>query len=139
MAIVIQDVRDILPPEVSALISDDAIQAAIDASQCIIDQFSASFCGMSYSDNCLDQIQKYLAAHMLAVSNPTLTISSETADECCRASIKYGWQFDRGIMGTPFGQMANTLSGGCLAEWDKQPANIFSIGSHGGDAADYYL
>lgn len=139
MAIVIQDVRDILPPEVSALISDDAIQAAIDASQCIIDQFSASFCGMSYSDNCLDQIQKYLAAHLLAVSNPTLTISSESSSECCKASVKYGWSFSSGILGTPFGQAANTLSSGCLAEYDKQPANIFSIGVHGGDAADNYL
>lgn len=138
MAITIQDVRDILPPDVEAVVSDDAIQAAIDASQCIIDQFSGTFCGVSYSEACLDQVHIYLAAHFLAVTNPTLTISSESSDECCRASVKYGWSFDKGILGTPFGQVANSLSCGCLQEWDKTPANIFSIGSHGGDAADYY-
>lgn len=136
MAIVPDDVRNILPADI--VFTDDQIQAAIDASQCIIDQFSDTFCAVSYSALCLDQIHLYLAAHFLAVTNPTLTISSESSDECCRASVKYGWSFDKGILGTPFGQMANTLSGGCLQEFDKRPANIFSIGAHGGSAQDYF-
>lgn len=135
MAITPDDVRDILPADV--VFTDAQIQAAIDASQCLLDQFSASFCGATFSDACLDQIHLYLTAHFLAVTNPTISISSESSDECCRASVKYGWKFDKGILGTPFGQMANTLSGGCLQEYDKQPANIFSIGSQGGDAQDY--
>lgn len=137
MAITIQDVRDILPAD--TILTDDQIQAAIDASQCIIDQFSDSFCGASYSANCLDQIHKYLAAHFCAVTERTLSLSSESSDTCCRASVKYGFQFGEGIKGTPFGQMANTLSGGCLAEWDKQPPNMFAIGNVGGQAQDYFL
>lgn len=134
----IQEVRDILPPDVEAIVTDTQIQAAIDIAVCVVDRFAISFCGESYSDECLTQIETLLSAHFLAISNPTLTISAETADECCRASVKYGWTFGNGVLGTPFGIAANTLSGGCLAEYDKQPANIWSIGSHGGSAGDYY-
>ena len=134
----IQEVRDILPPDVEAIVTDTQIQAAIDMSVCLVDQFALSYCGMSFSVACLTQIETLMAAHFLAMSNPTLTLSSETSDMCCRVSAKYGYRFDKGIMGTPFGQSANTLSGGCLQEWDKQPANIFSIGAHGGDAQDYF-
>lgn len=137
MAITINDVRAILPADTS--LTDAQIQAAIDASQCIIDQFSASFCGMSYSAACLDQIYIYLAAHFCAVTERTLSLASESSDMCCRTSVKYGFEFGAGMLGTPFGQMANTLSGGCLQEWDKQPANIFSIGSIGGSAQDQMI
>lgn len=137
MAITIADVRAILPADTA--LTDDQIQAAIDASQCLIDKFSDSFCGEYYSDTCLDQIHIYLAAHFAAVTEHTLSLSSESSDTCCRSSVTYGFQFGNGILGTPYGIMANTLSGGCLAEYDKQPASIFSIGSHGGNAQDYFL
>lgn len=137
MAITPDDVRVILPSD--ATLTDVQIQAAIDAAQCIVDQFAISFCGASYSSDCLDQITKYLAAHFLAVTDPTLSLSSETSDGCCKSSVKYSFKFSNGIKGTTYGQMANTLSGGCLAEWDKQPPNIFSIGSHGGQAEDFFV
>lgn len=137
MAIVPDDVRDILPTDI--VFTDDQIQAAIDATQCLLDQFSASFCGEAFSASCLDQIHLYLTAHFLAVTNPGLTVGAESSDDCCKASVKYGWSFDKGLLGTPFGQMANTLSGGCLQEYDKQPAGMFAIGSLGGQAQDYFL
>lgn len=137
MAITPDDVRDILPTDIT--FTDAQIQAAIDASQCLLDQFSASYCGESFSAGCLDQIHLYLSAHFLAVTDPILTMSSESSSDCCKASVKYGWKFDKGILGTPFGMMANTLSGGCLQEYDKTPANIFSIGSLGGQAQDYFI
>ena len=59
----------------------------------------------------------------------SLSILSEK-DPCCGGSVVYGFRFGEGVKGTPFGQTANMLSGGCLAEYDKQPANLFSIGSH---------
>jgi hypothetical protein len=61
-----------------------------------------------------------------------LTLVSET-DPCSGGKATYGFKFGEGVKGTPFGQMANTLSCGCLAEFDKQPVNLFSIGAHGGD------
>lgn len=137
MAITPDDVRAILPNDTT--LTDAQIQAAIDAAECIVSQFSLSFCGMTYSEACLDQIRIYLAAHFAAVTENTLSLSAESSDDCCKASVSYGFQFGDGIKGTPFGIMANTLSGGCLQEWDKPPANIFSIGSHGGQAEDYFI
>lgn len=137
MAVTPDDVRTILPAGVT--FTDAQLQAAIDAASCVVDQFSETFCGEDYSAACLDQILLYLSAHFAAVTDNTLSMSSESSDSCCKSSVSYGFKFGEGIMGTPFGQMANTLSGGCLAEWDKQPANIFSIGEHGGQAEDYFI
>ena len=119
-------VRAILPA--STELTDPQIQAAIDAAACLVDQISVG-CASGLTEACLTQVHIYLSAHFCAVTENTLSISSET-DPCCGGSAKYGFQFGEGVKGTPFGQMANTLSGGCLAEYDKQPVNLFSIGSH---------
>ena len=122
----VTQVRAILPA--GTQLTDPQIQAAIDAAQCLVDQVAAS-CGSSLSDACLTQIHIYLSAHFAAVTENTLSVSSET-DPCCGGQATYGFKFGEGVKGTPFGQMANTLSGGCLAEFDKQPTNLFSIGCH---------
>lgn len=125
MAITIDQVRTILPTGVS--LTDAQIQAAIDAAQCLIDSGACT--------QCQDQYGIYLAAHFAAVTENTLSLSSEK-DGCCDASATYGFKFGEGIMGTPFGQMANTLSGGCLkaneqvtpASASKATLGIYSIG-----------
>ena len=122
----VAQVRAILPAETQ--LTDPQIQAAIDAAQCVVDQAAAS-CASHLSDACLTQIHIYLSAHFAAVTENTLSVSSET-DPCCGGRATYGFKFGEGVKGTPFGQMANTLSGGCLAEFDKQPTNLFSIGCH---------
>lgn len=129
-------VRAILPTETQ--LTDTQIQAAIDAATCLVDRIALSYCGEDLSSACLTQVETYLSAHFAAATEFTLSLKSESSDSCCQASATYGWEFGEGIMGSPFGQMANTLSGGCLAEYDKQPARIFSIGTQGGDAEDYY-
>lgn len=126
----LQKVKDILP-EFTTL-TDTQIQAAIDAATCVVDQLAASSCGENLSEACLVQVETYLAAHFAAVTENTLSLSSET-DACCGGRATYGFKFGDGVKGTPFGQMANTLSCGCLAEFDKQPANLFSIGTHGNE------
>jgi len=131
----IDKVRAILPD--AAVPTDPEIQAAIDAATCLVDQLAATSCGEDLSEACLIQIETYLSAHFAAVTDNTLSLKSESSDCCGSTKVTYGFVFGEGIKGTPFGQMANTLSGGCLAEFDKQPANIFSIGSQGGDAADW--
>jgi len=118
----IADVRGILPTETT--LTDDQITAAIAAAKCIVDNI-----GCDLSDECLTQIHIYLSAHFAAVTENTLSLSSET--DCCGGKVTYGFKFGEGVKGTPFGQMANTLSGGCLAELDKQPVGMFSIGSTG--------
>jgi len=122
---VIADVRAILPA--STQLTDAQIQAAIDAATCVVDQVEAS-CGSNLTAACLKQVEIYLSAHYAAVTENTLSLSSET-DSCSESSVTYGFKFGTGVKGTPFGQMANTLSNGCLAELDKQPVGFYSVGS----------
>jgi hypothetical protein len=122
------EVRVILPA--TTTLTDPQIDAAITAATLIVDELSLSYCGDGLSADILKQIELYLSAHFCAVTENTLTLSSET-DACTGSSAKYGFKFGDGVKGTPFGQMANTLSSGCLAEFDKTPANFFSIGTHG--------
>ena len=120
------EVRVILPADTQ--LTTPQIQAAIDAATCVVDQAEAS-CSSHLTAACLKQVELYLSAHYAAATENTLSVSSET-DPCCGGKAVYGFQFGEGVKGTPFGQMANTLSGGCLAELDKQPADLFSIGCH---------
>ena len=122
-------VKAILPTSTS--LTDAQIQAAIDAATCVVDQIELG-CALHLSAACLVQVETYLSAHYAAVTENTLSLSSEK-DACTGSSASYGFQFGEGVKGTPFGQMANTLSSGCLAEQDKQPTGLFSIGSHGND------
>ena len=123
--ITVKEVRDILPAGVT--LSDQAINFAIQSAACAMSR--ACDCVGTLSATCKAQIQILLAAHFAAASDPTLSVQSET-DPCCGGSATYGFKLGAGIMGTPFGQLANTISGGCLAELDKQPARLFSIGAH---------
>lgn len=125
----ISKVRAILPTATS--LTDAQITAAIDAATCVVDQIVIG-CGSHLTDACLLQVETYLAAHYAAVTENTLGLSSEK-DACTGSSVVYSFVFKEGVKGTPFGQMANTLSSGCLAEQDKQPVNLFSIGTHGDD------
>ncbi len=119
------EVRAILPT--STTLTDPQIEAAIEAATCVVDQIAADCAA------CLKQIELYLSAHFAAATENTLTLASET-DPCSGGTATYGFKFGEGVKGTPFGQMANTLSGGCLAELDKAPVNLFSIGAHGNDS-----
>jgi len=125
ITITVADVQAILPT--STQLTTAQITAAIGAADCVIERL-ATGCGEDLSDACLTQVGIYLTAHFAAVMENTLTLKSEK-DDCANASVTYGFEFGQGIMGTPFGQMANTLSGGCLAEQDKTPTGIFAIGS----------
>lgn len=117
-------VKAILPTETT--LTEAQINAAIAAAKCVVDQISIG-CASDLTDDCLTQIHIYLSAHFAAVTENTLSLKSEK--DPCGGSATYGFQFGKGIEGTPFGQMANTMSAGCLAEQDKQPTGIVSIGS----------
>jgi len=119
------DVYKILPDETQ--LTESQVQAAINAATCVVDQIALG-CASHLNDDCLTQVEIYLSAHYAAATENTLSLSSET-DACSDSKKTYGFSFGEGVKGTPFGQMANTLSGGCLAELDKQPARFFSIGS----------
>ena len=119
----LEDVRAILPPGVS--LTDQALQMAVTSAACTLEEIAD--CIVNKSATCKAQIEIYLAAHYAAATDATLTIKSEK-DGCSKASATYGFEFGEGIKGTPFGINANTMSGGCLAELDKQPISFVSVG-----------
>lgn len=121
----IAQVRAILPAGTG--LTDEQIQAAIDAAACVVDQAVAG-CSSHLPENCHTQMHIYLSAHYSAATELALSRTSET--DPCGGSAAYGFTMGEGVKGSPFGQMANTLSGGCLAELDKQPTNLFSVGAH---------
>lgn len=125
MAVSTDCVREILPADTG--LTDQQIQAAINASTCAMSQIDACLNYKNFTSECKDIISQYLAAHFAACTENTLSLSGET-DACCGGSARYGFQFGEGIMGTSFGQNANTISNGCVAALDAQPAGIFSIG-----------
>ena len=115
------DVRKILPTETT--LTSEQITAAIAAAKCVVDKL------VDITDDCLTQIHIYLSAHVAAGTENTLSLSSET--DPCGGKASYGFKFGEGVKGTPFGQTANMMSCGQLAEFDKQPVGLFSIGSIG--------
>ena len=122
-----ENVRAILPTETT--LTTMQIDMAIVSANCVVDQI-ATGCASHLNDACLKQIEVYLSAHYAAATENTLTLRSEK-DGCSDSSAVYGFQFGEGVKGTPFGIMANTMSGGCLAEMDKQPVRFISIGTVG--------
>jgi hypothetical protein len=124
--VIVTEVKVILPADTQ--LTDPQIQAAIDAATCVVDQAAAG-CSSHLTDACLKQVELYLSAHYAAATENTLSLVSET-DPCSGGKAVYGFKFGEGVKGTPFGQMANTLSGGCLAELDKQSTALLSIGCH---------
>jgi len=118
------EVRVILPA--GSQLTNEQLNQSIDAATCVVDKIALG-CASGLTEDCLKQVEIYLSAHYAAATENTLSLSSET-DACSDSKKTYGFAFGKGIYGTQFGQMANTLSGGCLAEQDKQPARLFSIG-----------
>ena len=118
-------VRVILPAGCG--LGDAEIKAAIMAANCAVDQI-AECCASDLNDDCLEMVETYLAAHFSAVTDNTLSMSGQK-DGCSGDSVTYGFQFGEGVKGTPYGIMANTLSHGCLAQLDKMPVFLQSIGT----------
>ncbi len=120
----VSDVEAILPDGVT--LSETAIQMAITSAECTVAQVAD--CMAHLPSTCVTQTTIYLAAHYAAATDNSLSVKSEK-DGCCDLSATYGFKFGEGILGTSFGINANTMSGGCLAELDKQPVSFHSIGS----------
>ncbi len=134
MATTVDDVRAILPT--STALTDLQIQAAIDAATCVVDE-AQDDCNNGLSDACWTIVCTYLSAHFAAGTENTLSLVSET-DPCSGGKVVYGFQFGEGIKGTPYGQTANTISRGCLQEWDKRPFGLLAVGTIGQNETDIF-
>ena len=105
----------------------DQVKVAIDTATLLVSRIAAD-CGGDLIPAELKQIELYLSAHFAALSDYSLAITSET-DGCSNGKLTYGWDLGEGIKGTPFGQQADLLSGGCLASLNAPAVGIYAIGS----------
>ena len=120
-----QDVKDIT----GSTLDDAAIQPFIDAAGCLID--SAAECA-GVSDAQQDKACTFLSAHLLVSSNvgkKSRQIKSQKIEGLYDATYVVNASKGSGVLSTTYGETANMLMGGCLAEMDKAPAGLFAIGS----------
>lgn len=112
-------------------LEDSIIQPFVTAAGCIM--LRVADCTASMTDDCVDVAETYVAAHLLTITpigkgSGTIikeTLNGEYSVEYLVSSVSKG-----GILSTQYGQMANTMLGGCLAELDKAPVSFHSIGCH---------
>ena len=118
------------PEQVRAIngstLDDTAIQPFITAAVCVLEQVEACMFGKGISDECQTQAAAWLAAHLIGVSgigSSTIAKKSETFE-----NYSVSWATStitgNGTMSTPYGQAANSMSGGCLQEVDKRTFDI---------------
>jgi hypothetical protein len=110
-------------------VEDSSITPFIKAAGCMMEQIAT--CIVEFSDDCKDQIQTYLAAHLLVSSNVGKD-SAPLKREMLLNEYEVEYIVSKGgtgLLSTPFGETANMLSGGCLANLDKQPPSFHGLGS----------
>lgn len=120
--VTVTEVKAVIP---NSSASDETIQAAIDAANILVNKIAAG-CASGLTEEELTSVELYLSAHFVTVSDPGSSVSEEKFENSSR---KYNVaQQGKGVLGTPFGQTANMLSGGCLQELDKRKPLIRTVG-----------
>lgn len=111
------DVLKILTP--TSLI-EAQVTPFIAAADAIVQQLNEK-CGQDFSDAVLEQIELFLSAHFASFADP-----KAIEEKFENASKKYarGSNDLSGVMSTQYGQTANLLSNGCLADFDKTNAVV---------------
>ena len=106
-------------------LDNDQLQLAIDSATGLIDKISFG-CGNELTDNQLKNTELYLSAHFASTMDSTLkTLKSEKFEG---SSTDYGFSGGEGYLSTDYGQTANLLSGGCVANLMKSPIGLFAVG-----------
>lgn len=92
----------------------------IDAANLIVSDINST-CNKSFDETRLTQIELYLSAHFAGTFAPSLV--SEKFENAANV-FHVGSTSLSGVMSDKYGQMANMLAEGCLAELDKSPAVV---------------
>lgn len=115
----VDDVRVIM--ETSLL--DAVITKYIVISNHIVDEYLLA---ASLSDTILEEIECWLTAHLIAYTKDRTTETEKLGE----AAVKYTGKFDKGLQGTPYGQMVLVLdSSGILASTGKRKAWMTAVES----------
>lgn len=90
----------------------------------------ATGCGSDLPDEQLKEVERWLAAHLAYMAQGT-SGGTKQRESIARGDYDVTYavtQIGSGISGTPYGQMANTLSSGCLGEYQKPRVQLFAAG-----------
>lgn len=112
-------------------LEDSIIQPFIDAAGCVMAQVAD--CTADMTAACTDIAEAYVTAHLLTIS-PVGKGSGTITKETIRGKYSVEYLVSQvnkgGILSSQWGQTANTMLGGCLAQIDKTPVSFHSIGCH---------
>lgn len=78
-------------------------------------------CGTSFDEDTLTQIELFLSAHFVGTFSP---VKVSEKFENYATTWQVGSASLSGVMSDKYGQTANILAGGCLAELDKPLASV---------------
>lgn len=82
----------------------------------------AQGCAASLSDDQLKNVELYLSAHLVALSDQTVALKSEKFENA--ENVYQTGAFGEGVLSTNFGQTANALSNGCLSQAQKPQSQV---------------
>lgn len=87
------------------------------AANVVVNRISQN-CASGLDERTLKEVERWYAAHLISVRDPLLVKEKFENAENTYQRGGASRDGDRGIMSTHYGQQANTLSGGCLAQED---------------------
>lgn len=119
--------RPVTDAQVRALIPSTTIadlSPFIAVANSLVNRLAASSCGSALTEAELELIETWLAAHFAAVTDPTVAVTQQQVEGSSVTVSRGNVNSMDGIMSTQFGQMANTLSGGCLYELTKPKTSL---------------
>jgi len=92
----------------------------INAANAVVNSINPT-CGTSFDEETLTQVELFLSAHFVGTISPN---KSAEKFENYSQTFHVGSNALSGVMSDKYGQTANLLTNGCLAELDKAPATV---------------
>ena len=103
---------------ISTSLSDTQIECFLTCATATI-----SKCEKTFEDDVLDQIKIYLTAHLMTLREPLET--SEKFEGWSRTLLRQSAA--KGVLSTPYGQQANILADGCLANLGLRKTQVLFL------------
>lgn len=110
--------------EVRVLIPDTSIldlSPFINVANSMVNQI-ATGCASGLSEEQLTDVELYLSAHFVSISDPSVALVKEKFENA-ENTYQTG-TFGQGVLSTNFGQTADMLSGGCLSQAQKPDSQV---------------
>ena len=111
-------------------LDDTALAPFLAAAACVLERVAACTARKGVTPGCVDLAQAWLAAHLLTLTAVGQGAGVKASEKFENYSVDYvvGSYSGSGVKATSYGNTANELTGGCLQEVDKAPAQICFFG-----------